>query len=821
MAAKYRVLLPKTKFPLRVNPSNQEPSIQKAAGFNHLYKWQLDRPDTKGNFTLHDGPPYANGKPHMGHVLNKVLKDVVNRYKLMQGYRVHYRPGWDCHGLPIELKACKESDFLTASPQEIRKKAARFAGKTIELQKEAFQRWGCMGDWGSPYLTMDPVYEADQVRVFYEMYQRGCIYRGFRPVYWSPSSGTALAEAELEYQDHTSRAVYVLFPIVPNTVSSLPQISNLSNEGDGGGIFALVWTTTPWTLAANKAICFNPEHSYSLIQIGAGSEKKRVLVGSECLPRLEPILGEYSVLGTLPGSALEGVKYQNPVDTLVQHNADAVQHPFLPADHVTEVEGSGLVHTAPAHGFEDHTIGVRYDLELGCIVNDKGRYTNEAGPTLEDLFVLREGNEAIISQLRAAEALIHESSYTHRYPYDWRTKKPVIICSTEQWFASVAALKEKAISALNDVKMYPSFSINRLTSFLEARSDWCISRQRVWGVPLPIFYKRETGEPLINEETIDHIEATFRRHGSDSWWNMSLSDLLPPSLRQEAHKYTKETDIMDVWFDSGSSWASVLKDSDSDCVADLYLEGSDQHRGWFQSSLLTSIAARGRAPYRNVVTHGFVLDSKANKMSKSLGNVISPDDILKSDKRFGADTMRLWAAFSNYSSDVHISDDILQQTNDFLQKIRITCRFALGNLSTFDPTSDLLPYPQLSSLDRYVLHLLSCYASQATQAYESFNFARLQTLLNKLIPKDLSAFYFEIIKDRLYCDAPQGTARRSTQTALYHILQCLTKSIAPILPHLAEEVAQHSSTFVDGKLAMSLYCLRLIAPCASVLGMRL
>ncbi len=795
MAAKYRVLLPKTKFPLRVNPSNQELSVQKASGFSHLYKWQLDRPDTEGNFVLHDGPPYANGKPHMGHVLNKVLKDIINRYKLMRGYRVHYRPGWDCHGLPIELKACKESDFLEASPQEIRQKAAEFAQKTIKLQKKDFQRWGCMGDWGSPYLTMDPAYEADQVRVFYQMYQRGCIYRGFKPVYWSPSSGTALAEAELEYQDHTSQAVYVLFPIVPSSVSPLPQVSNFSSNG--GGDFALVWTTTPWTLAANKAICFNPEHSYSLIQIGAGSEKKRVLVGAECLPRLEPILGRYKILGTLTGTTLEGLKYQNPLESQVQH-VDTVYRPFLPGDHVTETEGSGLVHTAPAHGFEDHLVGVRHGLELGCIVNDKGRYTKEAGPTFENKFVLQEGNETIISELRAKGALIHESSYTHRYPYDWRTKKPVIIHSTEQWFASVAALKEKAKSALNDVKMYPSSSLNRLITFLETRNDWCISRQRVWGMPLPIFYNSETSEPLINDKTIGHIETTFRQHGSDSWWNMPVSDLLPPSMRHEAHMYIKETDIMDVWFDSGSSWASVLKDSD--CVADLYLEGSDQHRGWFQSSLLTSVAAQGRAPYRNVITHGFVLDSKANKMSKSLGNIISPDDILKSEKQFGADTMRLWAAFSNYSSDVHTSDDILQQTNDLLQKIRITCRFALGNLSSCDPASYLLPFSQLSTLDRYVLHLLSCYASEATQAYESFNFSRLQTLLNKLIPKDLSAFYFEIIKDRLYCDTQESLARRSTQTVLHHMLHCLARSIAPILPHLAEEVAQHASSFVNGRL---------------------
>ena len=793
MAGQCRVLVPRTKFSLRVNPIVNEPLVQKAAGFNNLYKWQLEQSKLTETFVLHDGPPYANGKPHMGHVLNKVLKDVLNRYKLMRGYRVLYRPGWDCHGLPIELKACKETDFLEASPLEIRQRAAKFAQKTIKQQKEVFQRWGCMGDWECPYLTMDPTYEADQIRVFYEMYRNGCIYRGFKPVYWSPSSGTALAEAELEYQDHTSETVYVLFPIVSGT-QALLQSARLSSSlcDPGSGLFALVWTTTPWTLPANKAICFNSKHSYCLLQIDRESKTKHVLVGAECLPRLEALLGEFSILATFPGTALENVKYGSPLAS----GGDGVR-PFLPSDHVTESEGSGLVHTAPAHGFEDHMIGIQYGLDLNCIVNSKGEYASEAGPKLESLSVLGDGNKAVILELKSNKALFHKNSHFHRYPYDWRTKKPVIIRATEQWFASVGALKDKAKSALDDVGMHPSTSLNRLTSFLDSRSDWCISRQRVWGLPLPILYHTETGEPLINDKTIENIEKLFHTHGSDSWWKVSVSDLLPESHKHEEHLYVKGKDTMDVWFDSGSSWAAVLKSCDN--IADIYLEGSDQHRGWFQSSLLTSIAVHGRAPYRNVVTHGFVLDGKGNKMSKSLGNVISPEDILNnSDKKFGADTMRLWAAFSNYLSDVHLSDSVLEQTNDFLLKLRNTCRFILGNLSSFDPKSHSLPYSSLSRLDRYLLHLLTCYSIETTRAYESYSFSRLQTPLMKLVPIDLSSFYFDIIKDRLYCDAPMSLARCSTLTALHHLLLVLTKSIAPIVPHLAEEVAQHSSTFDNG-----------------------
>ena len=794
MAAKYKLLLPKTKFPLRVNPILHDPAIQKAARFDCLYKWQQEElADLSKVFTLHDGPPYANGEPHMGHVLNKVLKDIVNRYKLLRGYRINYRPGWDCHGLPIELKACKETtDLLESSPLKIRSKALQFAQKAIKLQMESFKQWGCLGDWENPYLTMDPAYEAEQISVFYKMYKRGCIYRGFKPVYWSPSSHSALAEAELEYRDHTSQAIYVLFPLTNFQTRQLSRDERTAGRGDS--VHALVWTTTPWTLVANRAICYNPTHQYSLVEVQDGDnlENKLVLIGTQCISKLNDMVERFEVISTFEGSKLYGIRYYNPLlssDTL----------PFLEGSHVTETEGTGLVHTAPAHGFEDYHIGVQHGLNLECNVDDQGKYTSEIGSELQGLFVLKEGNATIISQLENLRILAHQSPYSHRYPYDWRTKKPVLIRSTEQWFASVNELKEVAKTALKDVQMYPSSSINRLTSMLESREDWCISRQRVWGVPIPVFYHKHSGEALLNDETITHIKELVRQHGSNCWWKLPIEELLPTSLQSTATDYIQGTDTMDVWFDSGSSWSAVLKESDH--VADMYLEGSDQHRGWFQSSLLTSVAAQGKAPYKAVVTHGFVLDEKGTKMSKSIGNVTSPKDILHS-KKLGADVMRMWVAFSDYSSEVHLSDGILQQTNDFLLKIRNTCRFMLGNLTNFDSCSNLLPYSRLSKLDRYILHIMNNYIQEATQAYDSLNFSKLHTLLRHLVPRDLSTFYLDIIKDRLYCDSSTSIARRSTQTTLHHILCCFITSLAPVAPHIAEEVVQHYPFEKGGRLHM-------------------
>ena len=785
MSAQYRVLLPKTRFPGRANPVTNEIAIQKAARFDELYRWQREQNREK-TFTLHDGPPYANGKPHMGHVLNRVLKDIVNRYKLMRGYGLAFRPGWDCHGLPIELKACKEEDFAGASPIKIRAKAASFARKTIKLQREAFRRWGCLADWDNPYLTMNPEYEAKQIGVFHQMYKRGCIYRGFKPVYWSASSHTALAEAELEYQEHVSKAVYVLFPITSSP--SAGTGNGVSLESGVPKVYALVWTTTPWTLVANQAICYHEDHEYSLLQLSGGEgDPKVVLLGSKSVERLAPSLGEYSLVSTVQGSQLADWTYAHPV----QPNKDSMR--FFHGAHVAEDEGTGLVHTAPAHGFVDYDIGLRNGLDMSCLVDASGCYTDGVPPGLKGLSVLDEGNGEILARLGSSRLLFREYDYTHRYPYDWRTKRPVIIRSTKQWFASVRALKEEAKAALQQVTLHPPSGGNQLLKMLDMRDDWCISRQRVWGVPLPIFYHRETDEPLVSDATIAHVREMIGSQGSDCWWKEPLEKLLPPSLAGQTDSWLRGEDTMDVWFDSGSSWAAVLSDSGTSMsphVADMYLEGVDQHRGWFQSSLLTGVAAQGAAPFRSIVTHGFVLDKLGSKMSKSLGNVVSPDDVITT-KKFGADVMRYWVASSSYTTDVALSDEILQQSSNSLQRLRNACRFMLGNLSQFDPSKDLLPHHELTRLDCYVLHLLSSYCKEATQAYNSLTFSHLFQLLVNFVPLDLSAFYFDIIKDCLYCDPPRGRARRSTLSTLHHLLHNLAKSFAPVLPHLAEEVALH------------------------------
>ena len=769
---------------MRTNPVTHEPAVQRAAQFDQLYSWQENQRRERV-FTLHDGPPYANGAPHMGHVLNRVLKDVINRYKLMRGYQISFRPGWDCHGLPIELKACRDKDTLTQSPLQIRRKAEKYARKTVNIQREAFQRWGCIADWEHPYLTLDPEYEAAQIEVFHQMYRRGCIYRGYKPVYWSPSSRTALAEAELEYRDHVSRAVSVLFPVTSDVSSLLPQ-----GEQDRQ-LQALVWTTTPWTLPANQAVCFHSRHTYCVLRVrGGGDGERLVLLGEQSVERLTPVLGDFVSVCKLRGSQLTGLTYSHPVF----HERRGMR--FVHGDHVDEGEGTGLVHTAPTHGFEDHHIGTQAGLDMTSMVDGNGCFTEDAAPShLVGLEVLGAGSEAVIKGLLSDGLLLHEHSHTHRYPYDWRTKKPVIIRSTEQWFASVGKLKEEAKAAFSEVRVHPQSSGNQLPKMLDAREDWCISRQRVWGVPLPIFYNVDTDEPLLSDESIVHVREMVRVHGSDCWWKEPLEKLLPPSLAGQTSRWHRGDDTMDVWFDSGSSWAAVLSDSgtasDRPCkVADMYLEGVDQHRGWFQSSLLTGVAVQGRAPYRQLVTHGFVLDRSGTKMSKSLGNVVSPSDIIE-EKKFGADTMRWWVASSSYTSDVSVSDEILTQSSDFVQRLRNSFRFMLGNLSRFDSASHLVPHREMTDLDRYMLHLLSEYCVEATRAYESLTFSRLSQLLSTLVPLDLSSFYFDIVKDSLYCDSAEGRVRLGTLSVFHHLLIRLVRSVAPVLPHLAEEVSLH------------------------------
>lgn len=763
-------MLPKTNFPLRINPVQHEPAIQRARQFDQLYQWQINNRPSDRVFTLHDGPPFANGDLHMGHVLNKVLKDIINRYKLMKGYRIQYRPGWDCHGLPIEIKAC-QSMPSDSTAVDIRKSAKDFAKKAIKSQKKSFINWGLLGDWDNPYLTMSREYESNQIDVFYDMYKQGCIYRGYKPVYWSPSTHTALAEAELEYQQHTSSSVYLLFRCI---------IPSLSSYGDH--VYSLVWTTTPWTLPANKAICFNPDHTYVLIkQLSSG---RLIIVGGERLSALSSLLGEYEVITHVPGTALDGSEYTDLFNT-------SLTRPFIPGDHVTSNDGTGLVHTAPAHGFEDYKIGLKHGLDLACMVDENGKYQTEC--ELSGMEVLGNGNETVINNLRSNRSVLHEESYSHRYPYDWRSKKPVIIRSTRQWFASIKSLKERAISALNRVESHPSGATRRIIKMVEDRDEWCISRQRVWGVPVPVFFPLETmiddistdEEYIMTDESIDHIKGLFSKHGSDCWWLLPIDKLLPPSLSHMSDRYVKGEDTMDVWFDSGSSWASVLPDG----VSDMYLEGKDQYRGWFQSSLLTSVAIQGQSPYKEIVSHGFVLDKGGVKMSKSLGNVMTPDDIINR-KGLGVDTMRLWVTSGDFTSDLTISEDILDTTNDFLQKLRITFRYLLGNLSGFD-SDNIIPYDQLPSLDKYLLHKLHHYYSIAEQSYDSLVLSKLHHTLVNYIRRDLSAFYLDIVKDRLYCDSVSSLNRQAALTVLHHHLVYLLTSLGPVLPHLVEEVAMY------------------------------
>lgn len=764
---RFKVLTPKTSFPIRGDPKRLEAAIQKTNTFSGLYDWQSKRKE-RDAFVIHDGPPYANGPAHMGHALNKILKDFINRYKLLKGYRLSYRPGWDCHGLPIEQKALKDISFNT-HPLTVRKVACDYAKKAIKTQERAFRSWGLLGDWGNPYLTMSKEYESNQTDVFYRMYEQGCIYRSFKPVYWSPSSCTTLAEAELEYKDHTSPSVYVKFP------SRFPQLL------EGKVVHSLVWTTTPWTLPGNKAICYNPLHSYCLIK--QSSSEDVLLIGNEVLEELNHILGEYSILHSFNGAALSDGVYTNPIN-----NNDDEWFPFLPASHVSSQDGTGLVHTAPAHGFDDYTVAKKHNLNLTSLVDETGCYDNDrVSAELAGLDVFTTGNKKIISLLETSGSLLHYLPYNHRYPHDWRTKKPVIIRSTKQWFASMDAIREGAVQALGRVRGVPQHSITRLLDMVSNRLDWCISRQRVWGLPIPVFYRH--GNPddyLMTRETVDHIRMLFRQHGSDAWWTLPTAKLLPPSLSKEAESYERGQDTLDVWFDSGSSWATVIEGG----VADMYVEGHDQCRGWFQSSLLTSVSLTGTSPYRTLVCHGFVLDGKGDKMSKSLGNVLDPETLIN-DKRLGVDGLRLLIASSDFTTDINISEAFIDSTAEMLLKIRNTLRFMIGNLSSFTPQTDLVPYSSLPPLERYMLHVLSEYFSSVESLYEELKFSKICHLLDELFRFDLSSFYYEVVKDPLYCDQEKSDKRRNILTVLYHFLRYLTVSLGPLLPHLVEEINQH------------------------------
>jgi isoleucyl-tRNA synthetase len=770
---------------MRANANKREPEIQQFWAENQIYE-RLSQNNPGELFVLHDGPPYANGSLHIGHALNKILKDIINRFQLLQGRKVRYIPGWDCHGLPIELKVIqgmKPSERVSLTPVELRHKARDFALKTVDEQCQSFKRYGVWSDWDHPYLTLKPEYEAAQIGVFGQMVLKGYIYRGFKPVYWSPSSKTALAEAELEYPEgHTSRSLYVAFPITHIEPSIFPKLKaflpNLS---------VAIWTTTPWTIPANMAVAINPELTYAVVEYG----DRYLIVAAELVDRLSMLLEvPMGVKATFKGYELEHCKYRHPL-------FDRESPIVIGGDYVTTESGTGLVHTAPGHGQEDYLVGQRYGLPILSPVDADGNFTPEAGQ-FAGLNVLGDGNGAVIQALAEAQVLLKEEPYVHKYPYDWRTKKPVILRATEQWFASVEGFREEALKAIASVNWIPPQGENRITAMVSERSDWCISRQRSWGVPIPVFYDEETGEPLLNEETIAHVQAIVAEKGSDAWWEMSQAELLPEKYRSQGRSYRKGTDTMDVWFDSGSSWAAVLKQREElRYPADIYLEGSDQHRGWFQSSLLTSVATEARAPYKTVLTHGFTLDEQGRKMSKSLGNVINPAIVIEGGKNqkeepaYGADVLRLWVSSVDYTSDVPISKNILKQLGDIRNKIRNTARFLLGNLHDFDPSKDAVPYEQLPELDRYMLHRMTEVFQEVKQAFESYQFFRFFQTVQNFCVVDLSNFYLDIAKDRLYISAPDTFRRRSCQTVLSIAVENLAKAIAPVLCHMAEDIWQY------------------------------
>ena len=764
--------LPKTDFPMRANLPKREPEMLKAWEQNQYYQrlQQQRRAAGRPAFVLHDGPPYANGDIHIGTALNKVLKDIVVRSHSMDGFHAPYVPGWDTHGLPIELQALRElgSKRESMTTVEFREYCKNYALNQMNRQRDQFKRLGVWGEWDNPYLTLRPEYEARQIEIFGEMVKRGYVYKAHKPVYWCADCQTALAEAEIEYHDHRSPSIYVRF-----AVSDPKMILN------GLDAYFVIWTTTPWTIPANLAIAVHPDFTYVVVQ----TEKGNLVVARELLDSFlqEVGLERQAILKEMRGVELEGLVCKHPL-----YDRDSL---VIVGDHVTLDAGTGCVHTAPGHGQEDYVVGLRYNLPAFSPVDDSGRFTTEAKQYAG--LTLTEGNSAVVKDLEAAGALLKVSTIDHSYPHCWRCHNPIVYRATEQWFVSIDKFRQQMLDAIQRVKWIPGWGIDRITGMVADRSDWCISRQRVWGVPIPVFYCG-CGETIADPETINHVAEVFRAEGSNAWYAKDAAELLPAGYscpRCGGTNFRKETDIMDVWFDSGVSHAAVLEQWDGlHWPADLYLEGSDQHRGWFQSSLSTAIAALDQAPYRAVLTHGFVVDGDGRKMSKSLGNVIDPAEVWE---KYGADVLRMWVASAEYRGDVRISEDILGQLSEAYRRIRNTARFLLGNVSDFNPASDWVPYQDMEELDRWALLRLARLSDRVRSAYRSYDYHLVYHNVHHFCAVDLGGFYLDVLKDRLYCDAQSSHERRSAQTALCIILKELTQLIAPVLVFTADEIWSH------------------------------
>ncbi|OQB14002.1 MAG: Isoleucine--tRNA ligase [Firmicutes bacterium ADurb.Bin193] len=761
--------LPNTEFPMRAGLPQREPETLKMWEEADIYKKLMEEGKDKPKFILHDGPPFANGDIHIGHALNKILKDIVIRQKTMSGYCTPYVPGWDTHGLPIERQAIKKLgiDKSEVSPVEFRRVCRDFALLYVENQKAQFKRLGILGDWANPYLTLAPEYEKKQIEIFGEMAKRGYIYRGLKPVYWCTDCETALAEAEIEYQDDITDSIFVKFAVKDDK----GLFGDFKDK-----VYFIIWTTTTWTLPGNVAISVNPDFEYSLVKSG----DEIYVIASELVASVCEAAGieNAQTVGRYKGSELEYI---------------VCAHPFLERDslvitggHVTAEAGTGCVHTAPGHGAEDYEACRGYDVPMIVPVDGKG-YLNEYAGQFSGMYY-EKSNAAIIDELKKKGMLVAVATINHSYPHCWRCSKPIVYRATEQWFASVDDFKQDALESIKKVNWIPAWGEDRISSMVEDRKDWCISRQRMWGVPIPIFYCESCKNPIIDEAAISSVAKVFGEKGSDSWFELEPGELLPKGFKCSCGgtSFTKETDTMDVWFDSGSSHSAVLETREElSFPADMYLEGNDQYRGWFQSSLLTSVAKNKTAPYRTVLTHGFVIDEEKRKMSKSLGNGLPPLEIIN---EYGADILRLWAASADYKSDVRISKDILKQLSEVYRKIRNTARYILGSLSDFDPDKDMTT--EFTEIDRWALMRLNKLIEKVLSAYDRYEYHVLYHAIHNFCVVDLSNFYLDIIKDRTYCEKPDSALRRSAQSAMFIILDSLVKMLAPILAFTAEEIWQ-------------------------------
>ena len=786
--------LPETTLAMRANATVRELEIQKFWEENDIYNKIIEGKDKTNSFILHDGPPYlSSGKIHVGTALNKILKDILIKYKSQQGFYAPYVPGYDGHGLPIENAVVKKikggREALT--PAELREKCREYAHNSLKGQESEFKRLGVLGNWDNPYLTIAPDYEAEQVRLFGDMFKKGYIEKGLKPVYWCAACETALAEAEVEYADHTSTSIYVRFKFDDDSVK---KINNFVDT-EGKDVYAVIWTTTPWTIPSNMAISLHPRLEYTFFEKGEDIYfAAQELLGS-FLNGVHWEESDIRVIGSCKGQDLELLNTTHPL-----YNRKS---PIILGEHVTTDAGTGAVHTAPGHGLEDYEVGCRYNIEVLSPLDGKGVWTEEVGDKDLEGVPYYKGNSIVIEKLQNCGALLAQEDIQHSYPHCWRCKHPVIYRATPQWFVKVDKFRNEAMEAIKGVKWIPASGENRIGNMVENRTDWCISRQRAWGVPIPIFYCEDCGEVICTDETINHVAELFEKESSDAWVKHDESKLLPEGFKcpkcGKTH-FRKEKDIMDVWFDSGSSWRTVVEKRSEELghtPVDMYLEGSDQHRGWFQSSLLTSIACQGKAPYKQVLTHGFVFGEDGRKMSKSLGNYIRPDDIIKN---YGADILRLWAASVDYRNDIKIGDNIIKQLAEIFKKTRNTARFLLGNLFDFNPSVDYVKYDELKDIDKFALHKLNSVVEEVTKAFDSYEFYKYFQCLQNFAAVDLSSFYLDIVKDRLYTAGKKSLSRRACQTVLYETLLVLVKILTPVMPHQAEDIWQNTPECMRGGL---------------------